>query len=280
MPGNRDGQYRVQVLDRACGILTALAGSHECLGPSEIGQKLNMSKSTAHRLLVVMERHRMVERDLESGKFRLGLKLVELAGIALSRFDLHRLARPFVQRLAEETGETAHLGILRQSEVISLVNAEGKHNLRSPSTVGRRSPVHCTSQGKVLLACQPPEIIEQFLRRHKFMGFTKYTIRSASRFRAELEAVCRQGYALDNEEFEDGLRCIGAPVRDHNGKVIAAISIAGPAFRITQDRQPKLIRSVVAVADALSAALGSVQTKNGPGENGIAVAGRNGARQA
>ena len=118
MTDDRDNRYRVQVLDRACGIMNALAAADERLGPSELGHRLNISKSTAHRLLVVLERHRLVERDLDSGKFRLGLKLVELASAALSRVDLHRLARPFVRRLAEETGETAHLGFLRQSEVI------------------------------------------------------------------------------------------------------------------------------------------------------------------
>lgn len=251
-----DTEYRVQVLDRAFGILTALATNDVPMGPADIGDRLKLNKSTVHRLLAVLERSRFVERDLDTGRYRLGLKLVELGSIALSRFDLHRLAKPYIERLVAETGETAHLGILRQAEVISLVNAEGHHNVRTPSTVGRRSPVHCTSQGKVLLAFQAESIIDGFLRSHRFTRHTNNTIRNAAQFRTELIKVRNHGFALDDEEFETGLRCVGAPVRDHSGKVIAAISIAGPAFRLVPDRMPELIRSVVNTAADLSAGLG------------------------
>lgn len=251
-----DTEYRVQVLDRAFAILNALAVSDACLGPTELGERLALSKSTVYRLLSVLERNRLVERDLDTGRYRLGLKLVELGSIALSRVDLHRLARPSIERLVAETGETAHLGILRQSEVISLVNAEGHHSVRTPSTVGRRSPVHCTSLGKVLVAFQPPAFVDSLLRSHRFTVYTKKTIRSAAQFRVELAKVRSHGFALDDEEFEEGLRCVGAPVRDHGGKVVAAISIAGPAFRVTPDRMPELIRKVVNAAADLSASLG------------------------
>ncbi|MGH9630951.1 MAG: IclR family transcriptional regulator [Bryobacteraceae bacterium] len=254
-----DTEYRVQVLDRAFAILTTLASSDFSLAPSDIGDRLKLNKSTVHRILRVLERNRFVERDLDNGRYRLGLKLVELGSIALSRFDLNRLARPFIERLVTQTGETAHLGILRQTEVISLVNAEGRHNVRTPSTVGRRSPVHCTSLGKVLLAFQTQPVVDSFLRSYRFTPYTKRTIRNSVQFRAELANVRRHGFAVDDEEFEEGLRCVGAPVRDHSGKVIAAISIAGPAFRVTSERMPELIRSVVNVAADLSASLGNQQ---------------------
>jgi DNA-binding IclR family transcriptional regulator len=249
-------EYRVQVIDRAFSILDALAGNEASLSAVELGQRLKLNKTTVHRLLAVLEYNRFVERDRESGRYRLGLKLVEMGAIALSRVDLHRLARPFVEKLAAETGETAHLGILRQNEVISLVNAEGRHSLRTPSTVGRRSPVHCTSLGKVLLAFQPKTVIDGVLRVYRFKAYTRQTIRSVTRFRRELARVQQAGYALDDEEFEDGLTCIGAPVWDHSGKVVAAISIAGPAFRIKAARMPELIRTVIQTADGLSASLG------------------------
>jgi IclR family transcriptional regulator, KDG regulon repressor len=248
--------YRVQVLDRTFSILTVLASSRLPLGPTDIGDRLNLNKSTVHRLLAVLERNRFVEREYDSGRYRLGLKLVELGGIALSRIDLHSVAKPFIERLAAETGETAHLGILRQTEIISLVNAEGTHTVRTPSTVGRRSPVHCTSQGKVLLAFQQGSVLDSLLRSYSFNSYTKKTIRSNSRFRLELARVRRDGFAVDEEEFEQGLRCIGAPVRDHTGAVVAAISIAGPSFRITGERTPELSRKVVSIADEISQTLG------------------------
>jgi IclR family transcriptional regulator, KDG regulon repressor len=251
-----NSEYRVQVLDRTFSILTALASSRVPLGSTEIGARLKLNKSTVHRLLAVLEHNRFVERDHDGGRYRLGLKLVELGGIAISRIDLHGVAKPFIERLAAQTGETAHLGILRQTEVISLVNAEGKHNVRTPSTVGRRSPVHCTSQGKVLLAFQEPSMVDTLLRSYRFTPYTKQTIRSMTRFRVELAKVRREGFALDAEEFEDGLRCIGAPVRDHTGEVVAAISIAGPSFRVSSDQIPEWSRKVVFTAEDISATLG------------------------
>jgi len=248
--------YRVQVIDRALSIVNLLASSDHSLGACEVGEKLDLNKSTIHRLLAVLEHHRYVERDILSGKYRLGLKLAELGNIALSRFDLQSAARPFVERLVEETGETAHLGILQQNEVISLVNVETQHSVRTPSTVGRRSPIHCTSQGKLLVAFQPPAQIDQILRAYRFSEFTKKTIRHSGAYRNELAKVRQLGFAVDDEEFEEGLRCIGAPVRDHTGKVVAAISIAGPSFRITFERRPLLIEKVIIAARELSALLG------------------------
>ena len=221
-----------------------------------MGERLDLNKSTIHRLLAVLEHHRYVERDLLSGKYRLGLKLAELGNIALSRFDLQATARRFVERLVQETGETAHLGILQQNEVVSLVNVETQRSVRTPSTVGRRSPIHCTSQGKLLIAFRPKMEIDQILRAYRFVPYTKRTIRQSSGYRAELLKVRNLGFAVDDEEFEEGLRCIGAPVRDHSGKVIAAVSIAGPTFRITAERTPELIQKVVTVAHDLSEALG------------------------
>jgi DNA-binding IclR family transcriptional regulator len=253
-----DTAYRVQVLDRAFALLDVLAASEEALGSTELGVRVGLNKSTVHRLLAVLERSRFVERDFDTGRYRLGLKLVQLGSIALSRFDLHRRARSYVERLMQETGETAHLGVLRQNEIISLVNAESQRSVRTPSTVGRRSPLHCTSQGKAVAAFLPSAELDRLLRNYQFAGFTRHTLRTGQQFRIELAKVRSNGFAVDDEEFEEGLRCIGAPVRDHSGKVIAAISIAGPSFRVSPERMPGLIRSVLNVAADLSESLGFV----------------------
>ncbi len=254
-----DDIYRVRVIDRALSIVNLLSVMDQPLAPAEITVKLRLNKSTVHRLLAVLEHHRYVERDALSGRYRLGLKLAELGNIALSRFDLQRVARPFVERLMQETGETAHLGIMQQNEVVSLVNIETQRSVRTPSTVGRRSPIHCTSQGKVILAYMPQPQVANILRGYSFVAYTDRTIREGSAFRAELAKVRKLGFSLDNEEFESGLRCIGAPVRDHTGTVIAGISIAGPRFRITPQLTPTLIQNVVHAAGDLSAALGYTQ---------------------
>lgn len=248
--------YRVQVLDRAFSILDVLSENGPELKVSEISERLQLHKSTVHRLLMVLERHRCVEKNSLSGKYRLGWKLLELGTKTVARLDLAQRTRPYLERLVRETGETAHLGILSQGEMISVVNLESPRTLRTPSTVGRRSPAHCTSYGKSILAFLPEGEVEEIIRTHGLKPQTRKTITESALLKRELQRIREQGYAVDNEEFEEGLKCIGAPVRDHSGKVMAALSIAGPAARMVEDRMPALIRSVVAAASQLSSELG------------------------
>jgi IclR family KDG regulon transcriptional repressor len=252
----RSQEYHVQVLDRAFRILDELANGATDLAGIEISERVELHRSTAHRLLAVLEKNRFVERDADNARYRLGWRLFELGMIAASRLDLYERAKPELLRLVEETGETAHVGVLRQGEVISLLNVEGKPSVRTPATVGRRTPMHCTSQGKAILAFSPPTQLDTLLSGYRFASCTPNTITDSSRLCTELARVRRRGYALDNEEFELGLRCIAAPVRDHTGEVIAAISIAGPAFRIGGQQIPNLSRTVMAAAARLSASLG------------------------
>jgi DNA-binding IclR family transcriptional regulator len=248
--------YHVQVLERVFRILDELAAGSTELPGGEIAGRVKLHRSTTHRLLAVLEKNRFVERNPENARYRLGWRLFELGIIAASRLDVYERAKPQLQRLVDETGETAHIGVLRQGEVISLLNVEGKRSVRTPATVGRRTPPHCTSQGKAILAFAGPEQIESAIDWHRFTRFTENTITDGSRFRTELALVRRRGYAVDNEEFEPGLRCIAAPVRDHTGEVIAAISIAGPSFRIGNQQIAALSRSVIGAAGRLSASLG------------------------
>ena len=252
----RSQEYHVQVLDRAFRLLDELANGRTELAGIEISERVDLHRSTAHRLLAVLERNRFVERNPDNARYRLGWRLFELGMMAASRLDVYERAKPELTRLVEETGETAHVGVLRQGEVISLLNVEGKRSVRTPATVGRHTPLHCTSQGKAILAFAPPEQVEAALAGYRFTSCTHNTITDVSRFRTELALARRRGYAVDNEEFEPGLRCIAAPVRDHSGEVIAAIGIAGPSFRIGGQQIPGLSRSVMAAAVRLSASMG------------------------
>ncbi len=255
--------YRVQVLARAFTILDALADGGPELGLADLCGRLRLHKSTVHRLLMVLERNQYVEKNPASTKYRLGWKLFELGMHAVARRDLFQLAQPVVERLMAETGETAHLGVLRAGEVISVVNAESRQTVRTPSTVGQRTPAHCTSLGKAMLAFLPPRQVAEFVRIHGLKAYTRRTITRLPLLRSELQRVREQGYALDDEEREEGLKCIGAPVRDHAGRVVAAISIAGPAFRMGRDRLPALTASVRAAAGCLATSLGYQQDIEG-----------------
>lgn len=256
VPARPKNLYRVQVIDRIFQILDLLGQSKNELGASELAHRLDLHKSTVHRLLAAMERHRFVEKNRETAKYRLGWRLFELGTVAASRLDLHSLARPYLAALVKKTQETAHLGIMRHGELISLVSVEADRSLRLPATVGRRSPLHCTSQGKAILAFSEPALAEEIIRTIEFKPFTRNTITKASRFQDELQRVRKCGYAIDNEELEEDLRCIGAPVFDHAGAVIAALSIAGPAYRVSGGNLDRLIEAVMFTARQLSTALG------------------------
>jgi IclR family transcriptional regulator, KDG regulon repressor len=248
--------YRVQVLDRAFQILNLLADEKSGIGPMEVAQRLKLHKSTAHRLIMVLESSRFVEKNTITGKYHLGSRLMELGLSAVSRLDVYEVAGPHLRTLVKETGETAHLAVLRDGQVVSLVNYESSQTLRTPATVGTRTPAHCTSLGKAMLAFATQEHIDDFLRGRKLVRYTPSTIVSSVKFKAELRAIRERGYAIDDQEREPGLRCIGAPLWDSAGDVIAAISIAGPVFRIGDERVPSLSMSVMKIAARISASLG------------------------
>ncbi len=253
---NKSEVYRSQVLDRTFQILDILAEDGQGQGVTELADKLGLHKSTTHRLIMVLESSRYVERDGATSKYRLGSRIIELGLSALSRLDLYQIARPHLRELVAETGETAHIGVMRGGEIVSLVNWESTQALRTPSTIGTRHPSHCSSLGKAILAFSPPEELDRFLEGRTLERYTRHTIASPELFRKETETIRRTGYAVDDEEREDGLRCIGAPVFGSSGDVVAAVSIAGPVFRITRDRTTALAAAVMKTAGSISASLG------------------------
>jgi DNA-binding IclR family transcriptional regulator len=260
MPIQRHGEegsiYRIQVLDRAFQILGKIADEDAGVSLPEIAQGLQLHKSTAHRLLMALEAARFIEKNPVSGRYRLGSRVMELGLSAVSRLDVYQIAGPHLRWLAEQTGETGHLAVLRDGEVVSVLNVESRQTVRTPSAVGARSPVHCTAHGKAALAFAPPDQLAAFLRNRSFKAYTPKTLITAARLRAEFEKIRLQGFALDDEEWETGLRCIGAPVRDSSASVIAAVSISGPVFRIRTDRVQPLADSVLETASRISFALG------------------------
>jgi len=248
--------YSIQVVDRAFALLDVLATSERNLRGTELSARLGLRKSTTHRLLMVLEQKGCVERSQATGKYHLGSKLFELGAKAFVTLDLRDTVRPYLERLVAETGETAHFGVLRQGEVISLFNVRSPRVLSMPSTVGGRIPAYCTSLGKAILAFSPDGKLKSLIEALQFRTYTRNTIVRPTLLVAELRRVRQQGYAIDNEEFEEGLKCIGAPIRNYFGDVFGAMGIAGPAFRLTKGRMPAVTQSVVNAAQELSSALG------------------------
>ncbi len=233
-----------------------LAECERDVGPAEIAKTLGLHKSTIHRLLTVLARHSLVTKTTENGTYRLGLRLFDWGNRAVARLDLRQLAQPVLQRLTVDTGECSHVCVLDQDEMVSVAFAESPRTVRTPMTLGRRTPLHCTSVGKAMLAFLPDGTVDDLLDGRPARAYTRHTLTSRSAIVAHLAGVRQKGYAVDDEEIEEGLRCVAAPVRNYCGNVVASISVAGPAFRIPKDRIPALARSVTAAAHALSLELG------------------------
>jgi len=253
--------YQVQVLDRALAILDLLSDVGPDLSLAEISDKLGLHKSTVHRLIMVLERQKLIERNSVNGRYRLGLKLFELGTRAVSQLDLRERARPVLERLVLETSETVHLGILDDTDVLYLDKVEPARSVRMASSVGRRNPVYCTAMGKAILAYLPESQVEAIVHKRGLKAMTANTITSYLDLKTELAAIRDCGYAVDNEEIEEGVRCVGCVVRDFSGGPIGAISVSGPAFRISREKAKSLSRAVIAAANTLSAELGFKQER-------------------
>jgi IclR family KDG regulon transcriptional repressor len=251
-----DSPYHVQVIDRALAILSALADRQADSSLAELCSSVKLHKSTVHRLLMVLERHRLVQKSVETGRYRLGLRLFELGSSAGATLDLREHSRPHLSRILNETSETVHFCILDHDEVLYLEKMEPQRRSRMASSVGRRAPVYCTAVGKAILSEFAEAEMDLVVGRQNLAPITRNTITDLVALKAELKAIRARGYAIDDEENEEGVRCIGAAVRDGLGKPVAAISVSGPAFRVTRAKVSLIARSVLGGARALSAELG------------------------
>ncbi|MGC9441319.1 IclR family transcriptional regulator [Streptomyces sp. WG5] len=244
----------MQSVDRAVSVLEILARHGEA-GVTEIADELDVHKSTAFRLLGVLENRGLVAQEKERGKYYLGAGVLRLAGAAAVRLDISQEGVPVCRELADELGETSNIAVLDDDAAVNVMQARGTASVTAQNWLGRRTPLHATASGKVLLAHLPPTLREGLLAR-PLHRFTEHTVTGAAVLRGELEAVAGQGYAITQEELEIGLAAVAAPVRSHDGKVIASISVSGPVYRLTPDRLPGLAKRVLAAGVELSRRMG------------------------
>ncbi len=258
-------RYRVQVLDRTIAVLQTVADSDTDLAAAEIARHLRLHKSTVHRLLVVLEHYRLIKKGPE-GTYRLGTRLIELGESAIARLRLSDHAQLFLRELANQTGEGAHVTILSGTEMLSIAHVEGRWSLQSLTRTGQRTQIHCTAAGKAVLAFLSEEVCDELIAKLSLVRNTRRTIVKPSALKLELMRVREAGYAVDDEEFEEGLRCVGAPVFDHRGHVVASISTAAPVFRLRKDRLAEVARLVMVAARRLSEDLGYQDPADSKGE--------------
>ncbi len=248
----------VESADRLLRILESFGARERDVSLADLADRVALPKSSVHRLLTTLVAHGFVDRDPATRRYTLGIRLFELGSAAIHERGLHGAAQPQLEELSRATGETCHLAVLSGTEAVYVYKVDGPSDISMSSRVGGRAPCHATSIGKVLIAWAAPEHVAA-VRAHPMAAITANTITLLARFDAELARVRAQGYALDLEEYSEGLNCISAPVRDQMGRVSAALGIAGPRTRIHGDRLVALIPMVVASAHELSRQLGFVE---------------------
>jgi DNA-binding IclR family transcriptional regulator len=247
----------LQSVNRALTALELVADAGE-LGVSELGRQLGVHKATASRLAAVLAERGLLERDPLTERYRIGFGLVRLAGAAMSGLDLVRLSRPILETLAERAREASNLGVRSGDDVVYVDQISGSRSIVTVSWVGRRTPMHATSNGKVLLAFAEETDRDRVLAE-PLETFTEHTITDPAELRHELDAVRTRGYAQAIEELEEGLNAVAAPVRQADGRVIAALGVSGPAFRMHAVDVPRLGLLTAEAAQAVSRQLGHLE---------------------
>ncbi|SDM56342.1 transcriptional regulator, IclR family [Bacillus sp. OK048] len=196
---------------------------------------MGLSKSTTHRLLATLSNFNYVIKDEETDKYKLGLQILFLSRNLLNNSNIVSTAKPYLQKLSKEVNETIHLCIEDQGEIVYIDKIESNQSIQMYSRIGSRAPMHSTGVGKVILSDKNQQDFEKLLSKMKFVRRTPTTITSKEEFVKEIEKVKVQGYALDNVENEEVIRCIASPIFDHKGKIIASFSISGPSNRVTME---------------------------------------------
>ncbi|MCL7451740.1 MAG: IclR family transcriptional regulator [Anaerolineae bacterium] len=254
----------VQSVERAIAILKSFSIDKPERGVGELSRELGLHKSTVSRLMTTLERGGLLSRSPESQRYRLGIDLLGLAAHVAGYMDLREVARPYLRRVADECQESVNLVVLdvserggqRRAQVVNLEQfVPPTRQVKNIGRVGRRMPPHCTAAGKVLLAYLPPEEREQVLP-DVLEAFTPHTVTRRDHLQVELARVRQQGSAIVQEELEEGLNAVAAPIHDHTGSVIAAASIAGPAYRLTPQELPQLAAHLGKVAARISHDMG------------------------
>ncbi|WP_335443458.1 IclR family transcriptional regulator [Neobacillus drentensis] len=246
----------IQSIERAADVLELFLASNQELSVKEISEKLGLSKSTIHGIIKTLEYRGYLQQNPDDLKYKLGLKLFELGNKVSNQFDIGNIARPIMKELVESLMETVHLVVFERGEVIYIEKLDGPRSLRIYSQIGKRAPIHCTGVGKSILAFQEEEEIERLLANEDLEPFTEYTLTDKAEIKKQLQTIREQGYSVDDEEIELGLKCVAAPIFNHQGKVIAAISCASPKMRLTEDKQAEVIEEIKQAALVISTNMG------------------------
>lgn len=266
-PTGRDGparSRRIQAVDHAIDVLDAMAQIGFDAGVSEIARRTGLSKAAVHHLLSTLESRRFVMRDPTTARYRLSWALYELGSNVVRSVDVTRTARPFLDRLASQTGESVLLGILDEDAVLYLDRGEAPQGLRMTANAGRRSPLHSTASGKVLLAFAQDRQLFDRITVGPLAKFTQTTIIDPSVLRYELAQVRQQGFATCWQEREVGLCSLAVPLRNYTNQVIGSLAVAGPSTRLNSRTVQEHLRPLQAAGHNIQVRLGASPAEDAP----------------
>ncbi|WP_281259212.1 IclR family transcriptional regulator [Alteribacillus bidgolensis] len=246
----------MQSVERTLQCIELLKNRKQGLGVSELSRQLEVAKSTVHRILSTLMQEGYVKQDPITGVYTLGLKFIDVGQHVLDSLDIRQVASPFLQELVDSTGETAHLVLFEQDHVAYIDKVESPKTIRMYSSIGKVAPLHCTGVGKAILAFLPEEETETLLASMNLTTYTEHTVNSVGKLKEQLKTIKQQGYSIDDEEHEKGIRCAAAPIFDHNGRPVAGISMSGPEMRLSDEKLKDYAELVVKAGKDISSFLG------------------------
>src|SRR5512138_3262385 len=257
MAKKEKSEYIIQAVDHALDLLEQFHDDVDELGVTELSKRLTLHKNNVFRLLATLESRGYIEQNKITENYRLGLKTLELGQTFVRQMGLLRQARPVLETMVKECNETSYVAILKDFHIIYLDVVETDLTVRVVPRVGSRLPSYCTAAGKVQIAYMTEEELDHYLPSKELKGYTPSTITDRDEFKAHLKKIAEQGYAIDNEEMDIGVCCVGAPIRDYTRRIIGAVSISGPSMRFSMERMEKeLIPLVIKAGEDISTKLG------------------------
>lgn len=249
-------EQTVQVINRALDIIEQLSQSSRPMGSTEIALSTGLSKSTVSRLLFTLGARGYVKKDKTDGKYAIGTTLIALVSCYIGSLELQTEARPYLSSLASDLNLTTHLGILDGGEVIYIEKLDHFPTKQLYSQIGYRVPAYCSSLGKCLLSKYSGEDLEHIMGGGNFRIYTQNTLPNIDALKEQLRQIRNQGWAMDNQEYETGHICVGAPIYDYRGEIIAAVSASGTSSVITPEYLPVVVETVMQAAKAISKCMG------------------------
>lgn len=249
---------RVQSIDRSVAILECFSEEKRELKLSEISEKLGLNKSTVHGIITTLKYHGFISQNEETQKYKLGIRFIEFSDLVINSLNIRNAVLSVIDEICDKVEETIHVGMLDGLDVVWIEKKECTKSIKTSTKIGARLPAYTTADGKMMLCYIDIEKIKNYLPK-KIPKYTENTITNKTEFIKRLEEIKKNGYTIDNEEFVEGIKCVAAPIFDHEGNVRFSLSTTGPAFRMTDERIKELVIIIKEAANEISRRIGYKQ---------------------